>query len=592
MSIDPEIRKQLDLKLAKGEISAEEYDLKLRVLSGGDDSSKKAGEVDDGDHSNANRIASKEPSKKLEIEQVISESELTQEKPPKYQGLPPQNKKTSEAQYQKDTSLKTTECGSKSQRLNLLLDVVLSTILISAIPLGFISALTAVGIAIYRYYTNTAVGQDIITLYLIALSTSLILLAVWKIRTVFLSIITGLLILLITIFIPSTIYAWIARDDEAIKLFLLVFPMALFVITSWHLFQSFTRKKPIWMAKTNKPWCWILSILAISLVLTVLMMFYCRTSHSEVITAIAFSNDSKYLVSSGSDYYASIKIWDFATGKCLKTLRMRASSLATSPNGMYLASSNYHDNSIDIWRLPTGDHLRSLSGHKYGVTSVAFSHDGRYIISGGCDGTVKIWDAFTDLCMNTLVVDHKDEVAAAVFSIIQPDVFSVAFSPNDAYIVSGGEDKTIRIWETSNGTCCKTIQDDERIYYVDFSSDGREIISGGKSHIKMWDSTDGKLLKVIEHGQAIENANDVVLSPRDRFIAIASNDKIPVYNTSSGGMIFGLGRKQRRAHYCAVTFSPNGQFIVGSDYYTLCVWETSTGMLIKTLRSNAWGWFR
>lgn len=77
--------------------------------------------------------------------------------------------------------------------------------------------------------------------------------------------------------------------------------------------------------------------------------------------------------------------------------------------------------------------LKTLEGHSWDVSSVAYSPDGTKIISGSLDDTIKIWDANTGECLQTLV-GH-----------IEP-VWSVAFSPDGTKIISGSLDHTIKIW--------------------------------------------------------------------------------------------------------------------------------------------------
>jgi WD40 repeat protein len=74
-----------------------------------------------------------------------------------------------------------------------------------------------------------------------------------------------------------------------------------------------------------------------------------------------------------------------------------------------------------------------LEGHSLGVLSVVYSPDGTKIISGSVDKTIKIWDANTGICLQTLE-GHSS------------NVYSVAYSPDDKRIVSGSADKTVKIW--------------------------------------------------------------------------------------------------------------------------------------------------
>ena len=80
-----------------------------------------------------------------------------------------------------------------------------------------------------------------------------------------------------------------------------------------------------------------------------------------------------------------------------------------------------------------------LQGHTSSVWSVAFSPDGRHIVSGSGDRTIQIWDAQTGGQMGHPLQGHTDSV------------FSVAFSSDRRHIVSGSDDETIQVWDAQRG---------------------------------------------------------------------------------------------------------------------------------------------
>ncbi|KAL4078818.1 hypothetical protein V8B97DRAFT_2067943 [Scleroderma yunnanense] len=114
----------------------------------------------------------------------------------------------------------------------------------------------------------------------------------------------------------------------------------------------------------------------------------------------------------------------------------------------------------------------TLKGHTGLVLSVAFSPDGRHIVSGSNDKTIQIWDAQTGGQVGKPLQGHTDSV------------MSVAFSPDGRYIVSGSDDKTIQIWDAqTGGQVGKPLQGHtDSVMSVAFSPDGRYIVSGSHDH--------------------------------------------------------------------------------------------------------------
>ena len=91
------------------------------------------------------------------------------------------------------------------------------------------------------------------------------------------------------------------------------------------------------------------------------------------------------------------------------------SSVAFSPDGKQIVSGSL-DSTIKLWDTESGREIRTL-GYTHGVLSVAFSLDGKQVLSSSFDGTLKLWDMVTGHVIRTFS-GHTDGVMSVVFNPI------------------------------------------------------------------------------------------------------------------------------------------------------------------------------
>lgn len=181
--------------------------------------------------------------------------------------------------------------------------------------------------------------------------------------------------------------------------------------------------------------------------------------------SLVFSSDSRYLVSGGKD--SRVTIWDISTGKALRDIKGHKDDItdvAISIENTIASSSK--DKTVKLWDF-NGNLLRDLKGHRKEVMAVDFSHDGKYVVSGSADGTVKEWNVGTGNEVRSINA-HEGWVR------------TVAYNHNSTLIASGGDDGKINIWNRSNGELQNTIIAHSKwLENLSFSPDGKFIASGG-----------------------------------------------------------------------------------------------------------------
>ena len=115
------------------------------------------------------------------------------------------------------------------------------------------------------------------------------------------------------------------------------------------------------------------------------------------------------------------------------------SSVAVTPDGKYVVSGS-SDETIKLWDIKTGEVIRTFEGHTSYVSSVAVTSNGKYVVSGSWDETIKLWDIKT----GEIIKEFKGHTSY---------VSSVAVTPDGKYIVSGSDDKTIKLWDIKICEC-------------------------------------------------------------------------------------------------------------------------------------------
>jgi WD40 repeat protein/tRNA A-37 threonylcarbamoyl transferase component Bud32 len=203
------------------------------------------------------------------------------------------------------------------------------------------------------------------------------------------------------------------------------------------------------------------------------------------LSAVAWSPDGKTLATA-ENRQNTVQFWDAETGKARsKPLAGHTNwihSLAFSPDSKLLVSGGI-DTTVLLWDADKGELLRSLEGNRGVINFVAFSPDGKTVAVSSADRIVRLWDAGTGM------VKHEGEHEAAVFGL--------AFSPDGTMLATSSGDKTVRLWQVEPFKLLHTLaRHDGSARRVAWLPDGRTLASlDDGRRLRLWDTHSGELLR-------------------------------------------------------------------------------------------------
>ncbi|CAF2561972.1 unnamed protein product [Rotaria sp. Silwood2] len=230
--------------------------------------------------------------------------------------------------------------------------------------------------------------------------------------------------------------------------------------------------------------------------------------HTAPVQDIAFDHTGRWLISCSADM--SVRLWDFQTYQCVKTMRghdHNVSSITFTPSGDHIISSS-RDNTIKIWEVSTTFCIKTLIGHQKWVRMVRVYQDGTLIASSSDDHTIRIWSLPNGECKSELRGhDHVVECIAWAPDSAGPHILEPV--PNGGieipmrsgpYLVSGARDKTIRMWDVTNGLCLFILTGhDNWVRGLLFHPGGKYLLScADDKTLRVWDIKNRRNTKTID----------------------------------------------------------------------------------------------
>jgi RNA polymerase sigma factor (sigma-70 family) len=291
--------------------------------------------------------------------------------------------------------------------------------------------------------------------------------------------------------------------------------------------------------------------------------------HGHGVTSITFSADGRSLYSAGSITDPPVREWDVTLGKERRAIVDNpngAECVALSPDGTLLAACEY---SIRLFNPVTAKEVRALKGHGSVIVSVAFSADGKTLVSGSYyDQTIRVWEVATGKQLQLIKIQQDRPCAAA----LAPDGKSLA--------AGGYNDGSVRIWDAATGKeVGKLATGQHTVHSLAYTPDGRSLAVGGMEEaIGLYDVATGKLVRRFEGHQSW--IGQLTFSIDGRTLVSGSGDNtLRLWEVATG---------QERGRFSghtgairSVALSRNGRMAAsGSKDTSILIWD-ATGRLTK-----------
>jgi RNA polymerase sigma factor (sigma-70 family) len=369
-----------------------------------------------------------------------------------------------------------------------------------------------------------------------------------------------------------------------------------------------------------------------------------RLRHKEGCTCVAFTPDSRQLVTAADD--GSVRFWDLDGGKELRTLRAaehRVCALALSPDGKVLATADggsirlwdaktarelrkiprdsdvYNpgplvftadgatlaavakDGSIRLYQTATGKERLTLPAKTQRTRCLAFTADGKSLVSTGGDATVEplcVWDLESGRLTREVPIQSPKDVRIRPLALA-PDgrTLAVECVTQERVKKAGGITEVfcqyrLCLWDVAVGReRLRTAGERDVLWAAAFSTDGKSVVTAGMgSHIRVWDATTGQLRSALESypgGSRPDALGTVAFSPDGKRVAsVGDGAAAHVCDLTTGAEVAGLPE----AHHAAVGvlgYAPDGRTLASAgDDHTIRLWDPATGRPQRLLKGH------
>ncbi len=291
--------------------------------------------------------------------------------------------------------------------------------------------------------------------------------------------------------------------------------------------------------------------------------------HRREVTCLAISSDGSQIISGSRD--KTLKVWDFKSGKLLKTLQGHknpVSCLVVSPDGNHVVSSS-SDNNLNFWDLKSGKMIRTITGKKENVNSLQISPDGKQVLSG-VGANLNSYFIETGRKSKTIKSEQNE------FNLF-------AISPDGEYVISKAA--PMKVWDLATGKPIRTLEKYAgSISSLTVSGDGNHVIAGTyEREVVIWDFNSGEIIHKF-HGH-LDAVLSLAVSPDEKHIISGSRENtIKLWKLPNSDQSPEANKHARAVK--SVTISKDGKQAVSGADNELKVWDLTDNKLVREISKD------
>jgi WD40 repeat protein len=316
--------------------------------------------------------------------------------------------------------------------------------------------------------------------------------------------------------------------------------------------------------------------------------------HEWWVWSAAFSPDEKRIVTACQD--GSAMVWSVETREPGPPFLGHVGPVYAavfSPDGKHVATAGY-DRRILVWEpekvrpfafgsgatrpADASAEYRTFEGHAAGVQTLRYSANGKLLLSGSHDNTVRVWDVASRKPLKILR-GHAGRVSAC------------AFGPDHSWVLSGSHDHLAKLWSIAGYEEVRVFQGrvleghSDAVLGAAFSPDGRRIVSASRDRsAKLWDAQTGRELREFREGHESLATKAAFFPDGKRLLSAAVDNTTRIWDVTTGTQLLAL---EETGPMAAVALSDDGRLLLtGSPGTAAKLWDAAAGKLLRTLEGH------